>query len=87
MIPSVFLLYYFFSSSAFENTVKPKYWTKSVFNLDKKNPSNNGYQNEDLIVWMRTAAFPNFKKLYRRVNHSEVAFKTGVPKVRSSTAG
>lgn len=25
---------------------------------------NNGFINEDLIVWMREAAFPNFKKLY-----------------------
>jgi len=27
----------------------------------------NGYENEDLIVWMRTAAFPSFKKLYGRI--------------------
>ncbi|KAJ3636401.1 hypothetical protein Zmor_004220, partial [Zophobas morio] len=26
-----------------------------------------GYENEDFIVWMRTAAVSNFKKLYRRV--------------------
>eukprot|EP00055_Hartaetosiga_balthica_P008170 m.29445 g.29445 ORF g.29445 m.29445 type:complete len:398 (+) comp6154_c0_seq2:39-1232(+) len=29
-----------------------------------------GYENEDLIVWMRTAALPNFRKLYRRVDGS-----------------
>jgi len=29
-----------------------------------------GYQNEDLIVWMRAAAFPSFRKLYRVVDHS-----------------
>ncbi len=28
-------------------------------------PENNGLQNKDLIVWMRTAALPN-----RRVNHT-----------------
>jgi hypothetical protein len=27
----------------------------------------NGYQNEDLMVWMRTAAFPSFRKLYGRI--------------------
>eukprot|EP00040_Diaphanoeca_grandis_P016890 m.87603 g.87603 ORF g.87603 m.87603 type:complete len:391 (-) comp26092_c0_seq1:169-1341(-) len=29
--------------------------------------SGLGYENEDLIVWMRTAALPTFRKLYRRV--------------------
>ncbi len=36
------------------------------------------YQNEDLIVWMRTAAFPSFRKLYGRIlldeNH-KLAYK------------
>ena len=27
----------------------------------------NGLQNEDLIVWFRVSAFPNFIKLYARV--------------------
>ena len=26
-------------------------------------------QNEDLIVWMRTAALPTFRKLYRRIEN------------------
>jgi hypothetical protein len=30
-------------------------------------PGNNGFINDDFIVWMRTAAFPTFKKLYRRL--------------------
>ena len=51
-----------------ENKVaKPKDWKKNLWELDTKNPDNNGLQNEDLIVWMRTAAFPNFRKLYRRI--------------------
>lgn len=49
---------------------KPKDWKKNLWELDTKNPDNNGLQNEDLIVWMRTAAFPNFRKLYRRINHN-----------------
>ena len=38
-------------------------------NLGTKADGNYGYQNEDLIVWMRTAALPTFRKFYRRVDH------------------
>jgi len=47
--------------------IKPMDWQKEVWELDKTDPDNNGLQNEDLIVWMRTAALPNFRKLYRKV--------------------
>ncbi len=43
----------------------------------------NGYKNEDLIVWMRTAALPSFRKFYRRVDHnngSATVFKSTLPK-------
>ena len=49
-----------------KNLVKPRDWGKEVWELDLNNSDNNGFQNEDLIVWMRTAALPNFRKLYRR---------------------
>ena len=49
----------------FEGTAKPMDWQKNIWELDKENPDNNGFLNEDLIVWMRTAALPNFRKLYR----------------------
>lgn len=39
--------------------------------------SSNGLQNEDLIVWMRTAALPNFRKLYRRVAFSKLPTLNG----------
>lgn len=64
-------------SHAFSSFAKPKNWTKPVYKLDK-DPSNNGFQNEDLIVWMRTAALPTFRKLYRRVDHSEREFQQGL---------
>ncbi|KAK2171806.1 hypothetical protein NP493_1025g01061 [Ridgeia piscesae] len=64
---------------AFKGTIKPVNWQKAVYELDPDDDSNNGYQNEDLIVWMRTAALPNFRKLYRRVNHTE-QFVEGLPK-------
>ncbi|XP_076243841.1 cell cycle control protein 50A isoform X2 [Calliopsis andreniformis] len=57
---------------------KPKNWNKYIFELDPENNSNNGLQNEDLIVWMRTAALPTFRKLYRRVNHTEDGFTEGL---------
>ena len=55
---------------------KPKDWKKNLWELDTKNPDNNGLQNEDLIVWMRTAAFPNFRKLYRRIDHNSTVTDT-----------
>lgn len=48
---------------AFEGTVKPPNWREPVYKL-ASDPENNGFQNEDLIVWMRTAALPTFRKLY-----------------------
>ena len=55
----------------------PKNWHIPASNL------TNGYKNEDLIVWMRTAALPSFRKFYRRVDHSNTAstvFSNTLPK-------
>ena len=57
----------------------PPNWNRPVWNLSD-DAANNGYQNEDLIVWMRTAALPTFRKLYRRVDHSVPPFAEGLPK-------
>lgn len=62
---------------AFEGFNKPRAWKKNIYELDEDN-SNNGFQNEDFIVWMRTAALPTFRKLYRRINHSASGFKDGL---------
>lgn len=59
---------------------KPKAWKVPIYELDLENPDNNGFQNEDLIVWMRTAAFPTFRKLYRRIDHSQPTFGNGLRK-------
>uniref|UniRef100_A0A9L0JPL5 Cell cycle control protein n=1 Tax=Equus asinus TaxID=9793 RepID=A0A9L0JPL5_EQUAS len=37
-----------------------------------------GFLNDDFIVWMRTAAFPTFKKLYRRLSRTQ-HFIEGLP--------
>ncbi|XP_025835181.1 cell cycle control protein 50A-like, partial [Agrilus planipennis] len=63
---------------AFKDFTKPKYWQKHVWELDPDDQNNNGYQNEDLIVWMRTAALPTFRKLYRRVDHNISGFMDGL---------
>jgi len=63
-------------------TVKPPYWNETAWQLDPDNEDNNGFQNEDFIVWMRTAAMPTFRKLYRRLtpNSTETTFTNGLPK-------
>jgi len=65
----------------FKDFAKPKDWKKDLWELDVENPENNGLQNEDLIVWMRTAALPNFRKLYRKIDrqNNPIEFKEGIP--------
>ncbi|XP_054433220.1 cell cycle control protein 50C-like [Pteronotus mesoamericanus] len=64
--------------SAFAGTAKPPYWPKPIYELDEEDSGNNGFINEDFIVWMRTAAFPTFKKLHRRLNRIQ-HFTEGLP--------
>ncbi|XP_007885577.1 cell cycle control protein 50A [Callorhinchus milii] len=54
-------------SIVFKDTSKPLNWPKPVYELDPNDPMNNGFINEDFIVWMRTAALPTFRKLYRLI--------------------
>jgi len=61
--------------------VKPRDWTKNIWELDLEDESNNGFQNEDFLVWMRTATLSSFRKLYRKVGHQQhEQFKQGLPK-------
>lgn len=62
------------------NYVRPLAWTKNLWELDEANPSNNGFLNEDLIVWMRTAALPNFRKLYRTIDQNKKFYSDGLRK-------
>lgn len=67
-------------SEAFSKFDHPPNWRKSVAELDKI-PSNNGFQNEALIVWMRNAALPSFRKLYGRIDHTaEGTYHSSLPR-------
>uniref|UniRef100_A0A8D2D802 Cell cycle control protein n=1 Tax=Sciurus vulgaris TaxID=55149 RepID=A0A8D2D802_SCIVU len=65
-------------SDRFVGTEKPPYWQAPIYELDTSDPGNNGFLNDDFIVWMRTAAFPTFKKLYRRLYRVQY-FMDGLP--------
>ncbi|XP_063810259.1 cell cycle control protein 50B-like [Pseudophryne corroboree] len=63
-------------SQIFQGTAKPQNWTTEAWNLSS-DPYNTGFINEDFIVWMRTAALPTFRKLYRRIESGN--FSAGLP--------
>ena len=63
---------------AFSRYAKPLFWQTSAEYLDNSSILNNGYQNEALIVWMRTAAFPQFRKVYGRLDRRSVQFSAGL---------
>jgi hypothetical protein len=65
--------------AAFSKYSKPRDWQRPVYDLDTSDKDDNGFRNEDFIVWMRTAAFSTFRKLYRKVVQ-ENDFKDGLPK-------
>ncbi|VIO86705.1 Uncharacterized protein BM_BM14002 [Brugia malayi] len=65
---------------AFANTVKPPNWRKAIYELDPDHSDNNGFLNTDFIVWMRTAALPDFRKLHRILVRSKNSiYKNGLP--------
>eukprot|EP01134_Creolimax_fragrantissima_P001940 CFRG1940T1 len=60
----------FKNPDSFAGTVSPPSWVHSVENFPQTAvypELGQGYVNLDLIVWMRAAAMPNFRKLYRTV--------------------
>ncbi|KAK3563490.1 hypothetical protein QTP86_030331 [Hemibagrus guttatus] len=64
-------------AKAFTGTTKPINWPKPVYELDPTDQANNGFLNQDFLVWMRRAALPNFRKLYGRITGGD--FANGLP--------
>ncbi|XP_072287695.1 cell cycle control protein 50C-like [Pyxicephalus adspersus] len=63
---------------AFAGSARPPYWQKPAYELDPYDPNNNAYINDDFINWMRVAALPSFRKLYRRISRVQT-FSDGLP--------
>ncbi|KAF8564343.1 hypothetical protein P879_07500 [Paragonimus westermani] len=61
-------------NSSWANTVKPESWPKTA--LERSPDAYSG--DEELLVWMRPAALPTFRKLHRIIDHEGV-FKSGMP--------
>uniref|UniRef100_A0A8R1DUT2 Cell cycle control protein 50A n=1 Tax=Caenorhabditis japonica TaxID=281687 RepID=A0A8R1DUT2_CAEJA len=58
----------------FKDTAKPPNWPTEPCRM-------GGFENVDFIVWMRTAALPYFRKLWRIVNRKQSPqFANGLPK-------
>lgn len=58
-----------------------------MYELNPVEEYNNGFINDDFIVWMREAAFPNFKKLYGILDRgSSRQFRDGLPAGEYSVA-
>uniref|UniRef100_A0A4W4EWF5 Cell cycle control protein n=1 Tax=Electrophorus electricus TaxID=8005 RepID=A0A4W4EWF5_ELEEL len=60
-------------ANAFSGTVKPVNWSKPVYELDPTDQANNGFLNQNFLVWMRQAALPKFQKLYGRIAEGDYA--------------
>jgi len=68
-------------SDALRGYSRPRDWLNNVTDLDAGDKKiGKGFLNQDFIVWMRVAAFPTFRKLYRRLDREKtVQFGDGMP--------
>ncbi|XP_076848209.1 cell cycle control protein 50B [Brachyhypopomus gauderio] len=64
-------------AKAFTGTVKPMNWSVPAYDLDPTDQANNGFLNQNFLVWMRQAALPNFQKLYARITEGD--YSQGLP--------
>lgn len=63
--------------SKFNEFARPPHWSHNITAL------GDHLQNQDFIVWMRVAAFPTFRKLYRKLDYDAAAkegpYGSGLP--------
>lgn len=64
--------------SELERYTHPVNWNKYLQDFSTAN--STAFENEHLIVWMRSATLPKFRKLYARIDHTMDQFKYGLPK-------
>ncbi|GMS96284.1 hypothetical protein PENTCL1PPCAC_18459, partial [Pristionchus entomophagus] len=74
---------------AFKGTIRPPSWTQDACLLEapqsvddeERENVGTGFENIDLIVWMRAAALPKFRKIYRMLDdeHDDGLFAHGLP--------
>ncbi len=63
----------------FQKYAKPPKWNQSIGELGNEE-DGVGFENVDFVVWMRTAALPNFRKPYRRLKRTDAGlFQNGLP--------
>ncbi|KHJ81010.1 hypothetical protein OESDEN_19308, partial [Oesophagostomum dentatum] len=67
--------YYITNRTVLQNTVRPPWWQKDVCRLGANTPGVGvGFENVDFMIWMQTAALPNFRKLYRILDRDASLF-------------
>ncbi|XP_055332939.1 cell cycle control protein 50A-like [Paramacrobiotus metropolitanus] len=66
-------------NESYDGYVKPPSWSKNIWEMDQEIAFNNGMENEDFIIWMRPSAFPDFRKVFRRIDQSVHWFQSGLP--------
>jgi hypothetical protein len=63
----------------FNGTIKPPWWPHRIERLGDRD-TGRALENFDFIQWMETAALPNFRKLYRKLDQLPGSvFSNGLP--------
>lgn len=66
-----------------QGTIKPPAWRVPICKLGVNSTDPDvgiGFENIDFMVWMKVAALPKFRKLYRILNRQVDMFSNGLPK-------